>query len=60
MTLANGLLPSFLATVVFTTIEVGSQQARFSRMSIPYLLGTLFTPRREKAKLVGFIAHLLR
>ncbi|HZX63813.1 MAG TPA: hypothetical protein VFE76_00400, partial [Myxococcales bacterium] len=59
MTLTSGLLPSFAATVVFTAIEAGSQEARLTRMSIPYLLGTIFTPAREKAKLVGFLAHLL-
>jgi uncharacterized membrane protein YagU involved in acid resistance len=59
MTLTSGLLPSFTATVVFTAIEAGSQEARLTRMSLPYLLGTIFTPAREKAKLVGFLVHLL-
>ena len=59
MTLGSGLLPSFVATVVFTAIEAGSQEARLTRMSIPYLLGTIFTPAREKAKLLGFLIHLL-
>jgi len=59
MTLAHSLLPSFAATVLFTGIEAGSQAVRLTRMSLPYLLGTIFTPAREKAKLIGFFVHLL-
>jgi len=59
MTLGNSLLPSFAATVIFTGIEAGSQAMRLTRMSLPYLLGTIFTPAREKAKLIGFFLHLL-
>lgn len=53
------LLSGFVATLVLTAISAGSQQLRLSRMSIPYLLGTMFTPGREKAKLVGFLVHLV-
>jgi hypothetical protein len=30
-----------------------------TRMSLPYMLGTMFTPDRDRAKLVGFGVHLL-
>jgi hypothetical protein len=53
------LLAGFVATIVLTTVEEGSQQARLSRMSIPYLLGTMFTAGREKAKWIGFFVHLV-
>ena len=53
------LLAGFVATLVLTTVEEGSQQARLSRMSIPYLLGTMFTAGREKAKWIGFFVHLV-
>ena len=59
MTLGDNLLPSLAATLVLTAIGAGSQEARLTRMSIPYLLGTIFTPAREKAKLLGFFLHLL-
>lgn len=61
MTIAWGtwLLSGFIGTVVLTAIQEGSQQARLTRMSIPYLLGTMFTPGREKAKIVGFLVHLV-
>jgi hypothetical protein len=29
-----------------------------TRMSIPYLLGTMLTPNRDRAKLFGFFIHL--
>jgi hypothetical protein len=55
----NWLLAGFAATLVLTSIEAGSQQARLTRMSIPYLLGSMFAAGREKAKLVGFFVHLV-
>jgi hypothetical protein len=59
VTFGSGLLPSFVATVVFTAIEAGSQQAQLTRMSLPYLLGTMITASREKAKAIGFALHLV-
>jgi len=53
------LLSGFAATLVLTTVEAGSQQARLTRMSIPYLLGSMITAGREKAKWVGFLVHLV-
>jgi hypothetical protein len=53
------LLSGFVATLVLTTIEAGSQQARLTRMSIPYLLGSMVTEGRERAKWIGFLLHLI-
>ena len=53
------LLAAFAGTLVLTTLEAGAQQLRMTRMSIPYLLGTMFTPDRERAKLYGLLAHLV-
>jgi uncharacterized membrane protein YagU involved in acid resistance len=36
-----------------------SQGLGLTRISIPYMLGTFFTPNRDRAKLVGFCIHLL-
>jgi len=30
-----------------------------TRMNIPYLLGTIFTPSRDKAKFIGFFLHFI-
>jgi hypothetical protein len=56
---ARWLLAGFVATLVLTTVEEGSQQARLSRMSIPFLLGSMLTKGRQKAKWFGFLVHLV-
>ena len=53
------LLWSFVATLALTSVMAGSQGLRLTRMNLPYMLGTIFTPDRERAKLIGFGVHLL-
>jgi len=53
------LLWGFVATVVLTTAMSASQGLRLTRMSLPYMLGTMFTPNRDRAKILGFGIHLL-
>lgn len=48
-----------LGTIVLTTILAGSQSLGLTRMNIPFLLGTLFTPDRDRAKVIGIGVHLL-
>lgn len=57
--LGNWLLWGFVGTVVLTTILALSQGMGMTRMNIPYLLGTMFTPSRDRAKWIGSIVHLL-
>jgi uncharacterized membrane protein YagU involved in acid resistance len=59
MNWASWLLWGFVATLVLTTIMAGAQGLRLTRMSRPYMLGAMFTPSRDRAKLIGFGAHLL-
>lgn len=49
----------FVGTVVLTAILAGSQGLGMTRMNIPYLLGTIFTPDRDRAKLVGIVIHFI-
>lgn len=49
----------FGATVVLTTILSGSQGLGLTRMSLPWLLGALFTPDRDRARAVGTLVHLV-
>jgi hypothetical protein len=49
----------FVGTVVLTGLMAGSQGLGLTRMNIPFMLGTMFTPDRDRAKLVGFGLHLL-
>ena len=53
------LLWGFLATLVLTTASSASQGIGATRMNIPYLLGTIFTSDRDRARLYGFVAHVV-
>ena len=59
MNWAGSLLWGFVGTVVLTGLMSASQGLGLTRMSLPYMLGTIFTPDRDRAKLVGFGVHLL-
>ena len=59
MNRGGALLWGFVGTVVLTGLMSASQGLGLSRMSLPYMLGTLFTADRDKAKLVGFGVHLV-
>lgn len=48
----------FAATVVLTTLMAGSQRLGHSRMNVPYMLGTMITPNRDRAKIWGIFLHL--
>jgi hypothetical protein len=57
MNWGSWLLWGFASTVVLTSILAASQGIGMTRMNIPYMLGTIFTPDRDRAKFVGFIFH---
>jgi len=59
MNLGGWLLWGFVATLVLTTVLAGSQAIRLTRMSLTFMLGTLFTPNRDRAEVLGFFVHLL-
>lgn len=58
MNVGGWLLWGFVATIVLTTVMAASQGLNLTRMNIPYMLGTALTPGRDRAKVVGFVAHL--
>lgn len=53
------LLWSVLATAAMTTIMSGSQGLGLSRLSLPFLVGTMLTGRRSQANVIGFVLYLL-
>lgn len=59
MNVAGWLLWGFVATLVLTTLMAGSQGLGLTRMNIPYMLGSMFVPSRDRAKLIGFALHLM-
>ena len=59
MNWGSWLLWGFVATVVLTIIMAASQGLRITRMNIPYMLGALFTPNRDRAAIIGFAVHIV-
>jgi len=53
------VLWGFVATVVLSTILSMAQWLGYTRMSLPFLIGTMMTPSRDRAIVLGFFAHLL-
>ncbi len=59
MNLLDVVVWGVIATVALTVILESSRAAGLSRMSFPYLLGTMVTPDRRKAPLIGAGIHLV-
>jgi hypothetical protein len=55
----GSLLWGFVGTVFLTGLMSATQGFGLTRISLPFMLGTMFTPNRDRAKLVGFGVHLL-
>lgn len=53
------VLWGFVATIALTSIMVAAQQLHLTRMSLPLMLGTMLTPNRDRAPLIGFAVHLV-
>jgi hypothetical protein len=53
------VLWGLIATVAMTTVLEGSQGLGLSRLSLPFLLGTLFTKHRDRAMVWGFITYTI-
>lgn len=47
------------ATVAMTGVLQGANGAGFSRLSIPFLVGTIFTANRRKASVIGFAFYVI-
>lgn len=58
MNWGSWLLWGFVATIVMTATSEATQGLGLTRMNIPYILGTIFTPNRDRAKLYGFLASV--
>jgi hypothetical protein len=53
------LLWGFAATIVLTTLTIGAQSLGLTRIDIPFILGTMVTPDRDRAKVAGVAAHIV-
>lgn len=59
MNVPGVLLWGFVGTIVLTTVMSAAQGLGLSRMSLPFILGTMVTPNRDRAPLIGFLIHLI-
>jgi hypothetical protein len=59
MSWTSWLVWGFVATAVLTTLMAGSEGLGITRMNIPHMLGTMFTPNRDRAKVHGVVLHFL-
>ena len=48
MNFGGWLLWGFVGTIVMTTLMSASQGLRLTRISLPYMLGTMVTPSRDR------------
>lgn len=53
------LIPGLFATALLTVILTASQGLGWSRISFPYLLGTVVTPHRDAAMVIGLVVHFV-
>jgi hypothetical protein len=53
------LIWGLIATVAMTTVLQGSQGLGWSRLSLPFLVGTFFTHNRNRAVVAGFIVYTI-
>ena len=51
------LVGGFVGTVVLTTILRGTSELGWTRMDLPFLLGTALTADRVRAKALGYASH---
>lgn len=55
----SALLWGFAGTVLLTTLMRGSEALGLTRMDIPFMLGTMVTPYRDRAKVLGSLMHFV-
>ena len=58
MNVPDLLVWGFIATMVLSTTLAVCQGLGLTRMSMPFLLGTIVTPNRDRALLIGMLIHI--
>lgn len=57
MTLAGALAGGFIGTLVLTTTLRAASELRLTRLDLPFVLGTMVTADRLRAKALGYLLH---
>jgi hypothetical protein len=58
MSIWGALAGGFVGTLVLTTTLRTANELRFTRIDLPFLLGTTVTRDRARAKALGYLLHL--
>jgi len=59
MNLPSILLWGLAATIVLTSLSIAAQSLGLTRIDIPFIVGTMFTPNRDRAKVIGLGVHVI-
>jgi hypothetical protein len=59
MSIWGALAGGFVGTLVLTTALRTANELGLTRVDLPFLLGTAFTPDRARAKALGYLLHLV-
>ena len=57
MTIWPALAGGFVGTLLLTTVLRAASELNLTRMDLPFLLGTVFSSDRSRAKALGYVAH---
>ena len=58
MNLQSILLWGFAATIVLTALTILGQSRGLTRIDLPFIIGTMVTSNRDRARFVGTMIHL--
>ena len=59
MTIWGALAGGFVGTLVLTTLLRAGSELRLTRIDLPFLLGTVFSDDRSRAKAIGYLLHFV-
>jgi hypothetical protein len=59
MNLPSILLSGLAATVVLTTATILGQSLGLTRIDMPFIVGTIFSSDRDRARAIGLLVHAL-
>ena len=59
MSVWSAMIGGLAGTFVLTTVLRASSELRLTRVDLPFLLGTIVTADRRRAKLIGYLLHFV-
>ncbi|HEV2721981.1 MAG TPA: hypothetical protein VG323_18315 [Thermoanaerobaculia bacterium] len=59
MNLPSILIWGFAATIVLTGLTIAAQSLGLTRIDLPFIIGTMLTSNRDRARVIGTIFHIV-